>query len=107
MATPNVPPTSLLTSLMAEPTPARSAGNSPITASVDGEVTSPSPLAKNNMPITIGPQYAASAPLKPMIVSPIPILARPIDTTLFVPNFSANRAAIGAVTPAPNANGKV
>ena len=59
------------------------------------------------MPMTIGPQYAASAPLKPMMVSPMLILVSPIATTLLLPNFSAKRAAIGAVTPAPNANGKV
>jgi hypothetical protein len=51
IATPNVPPTSRPTSLMAEPTPALSRFSVPMIASVLGEVTNERPLAMNTMPM--------------------------------------------------------
>jgi hypothetical protein len=54
MATPRVPPTSRLVSLIAEPTPAISRGSDPITDSDDGLVTSDSPQAISTMlPTTV------------------------------------------------------
>ena len=59
------------------------------------------------MLIMTGPKYAVSASAVPMMKRPIAMLVRPMETIRFVPNFNANRAAIGAVTPAPSANGNV
>ena len=59
MATPSVPPSSRVVSLTAEPTPAFSAGNDPMIASVAGAITMPSPPAMKPIEMTII-QYGTS-----------------------------------------------
>ncbi|NBP42107.1 MAG: hypothetical protein EBU68_04900, partial [Actinobacteria bacterium] len=91
IATPSVPPTSRLVSFIAEPTPAISRGNDPMTDSDDGLVTSARPHAIKTMLLTIGPKYAESASCVPTQMNASPINRRPIGTMRFGPKRSASR----------------
>jgi hypothetical protein len=61
-ATPKVPPSSRATSLIADPTPALDGGSIARMASVQGEVTRPSPIAIKIIEATTGPKKAVVLP---------------------------------------------
>ena len=107
MATPSVPPTSRPVSLMAEPTPAISRGSEPMTDSDAGLVTSERPLAITIMLTMIGPKYAVSTSNVLAQSCATPMNTSPTGMTRRGPKRKASRAAIGAVMPAPTANGTV
>src|SRR5450755_328325 len=107
MATPSVPPISLVVSFTAEPAPVRLAGNAPMIASVAGPDVRASPAAISTMEITIRPQYAESTADPAASTNPALISASPAATTAVVPNRFIPRIATGDSDPITTANGSV
>src|SRR6478736_5114328 len=86
IATPSVPPISLVVSLTADPAPTRPAGSVPMIASVAGPEVSASPPAINTIDPIILPQYAESTSDPAASANPLLINANPTVTTAVVPN---------------------
>ena len=101
---PRAPPTSLLGSLVALPTPALSSGIESITIVVEGAIVRPMPSPSMKKVNAI---LRYSVPTSTVVNSNIPVQTkvRPMATTLLFPNFATNLSLLAAAGINPNGKG--
>src|SRR5664280_2338111 len=105
-ATPMAPPTCRAVLLVAEPTPARSRGNDPITDATDGAMIRPAPRPSSTMPTMAWP----NPPEVAVVASrqrPATTMSSPEATTTFVPSQRTRVVDVVAATARTTAMGRM
>src|SRR5665647_2918903 len=104
IATPRAPPTCLVTSFIADATPALAGGTEPITESVAGAITEPIARPSTNHQTTIGQTESPGVP-NTVAHRTSASKAMPTATTRFVPNLATRRLLLVALSISPSASG--